>query len=352
MNNVTFRKALHLSALAGVGAVAFPTSSSAAEISLGMYMPFIIGGADSDNSAESQIGLGTTDTEFYVKGSETFENGVSVSVRFEFDAADGEANNTDEAEIEISGAFGLVSLGREDGPADLLNFGATNVKAWEFGSYDNTTGVPVNYSQYSGAPTNGNEAGLDSSDDVKIAYFTPRFAGLQIGASVSNSSEIISQTPATNARGFEAGVNYLRQLGEFEFGAAASYWTTDQSNDPQRYTLSAKAGYGGFLIAGSYADGQRPSGQDVTAWDIGLGYRIGPWSSHITYESGEADFHGIGTASGSAHLIHGGLAYNLGPGVTVGASIGVGSDEADQGSLNGGQSKDFTLFTTGIKVGF
>lgn len=353
LRGTIFKQGLKASAFAGVGIALLPQPSQAAEVKVGMYMPFLVGGADSDNQAENQIGLGTTDTEFYLTGSEMLENGIKVALRFEMNAdADTSEVNSDETEIEISGGFGLISLGHEDGPADLLNYGATNVKSWVFGSYNNTTGIPVNFSQYSGAPTTGNEAGLDSGDNVKAAYYTPRFYGVQFGASWSNTSEIIAQTPASNAEAVELGANFSHTFGGVELGTALTYWSTDQSHDAERYTISALLGFQNFGLAGSYAKGERPNGQDVLSWDIGLGYETDRWAAHITYEVGEADFLNAGTASGDADLLHMGVSYVLGPGITVGASLGFGSDEADQGSLNAGQSKDYTLFTTGILVSF
>ena len=209
------------SALAVAGLTVGAQESKAAEITLGMYMPFIVGGASSDLESEEQWGMGTTDTEFYVTGSETLENGISIAVKFQFDArGDLSANNTDETEIEISSSFGMLSLGHEDGPADLMNLGATKVKAWAFGSFANTTGVPVNYTSVSsfggllGGSATSNEAGLDTGDNVKMAYYTPRFSGFQGGIAWANTSEIISQGPTSNSRGYEAAVNYQGTFSE------------------------------------------------------------------------------------------------------------------------------------------
>jgi outer membrane protein OmpU len=340
------------SALAVAGLTVGAQKAEAAEISLGMYMPFIIGGADHDNDAYSQIGFGTTDTEFYVTGSETLENGIKVAVKFQFDAGDGESNNTDETEIEVSGSFGLLSLGREDGPADLMNLGATKVKAWAFGSFANTTGVPVNFTANSGAAT-GNEAGLDTSDDTKIAYYTPRWSGFQVGASWAKDNEIIACTGGNCGSGgsgtpnnddaWEVGANYMNTFGDFDIGVAASYF--DGADDADRWSIGALVGYAGFTASGQYSDGSRNSSTDVSTWDIGVGYSTGPWSAHLVYEYGDADYSG-GT-SGEASMIHAGAAYALGPGVSVGASVGFGNDQID-----GGADDDYTVFTTGIVVSF
>ena len=64
------------------------------------------------------------------------------------------------------------------------------------------------------------------------------------------------------------------------------------------------------------------------------------------YEHGEADPF-LGLASGDAEMIHAGVSYTLGAGVSVGASVGVGEDDSD-----GGPDKDYTTFTTGVVVSF
>jgi predicted porin len=341
------------SALAVAGLTVGAQKAEAAEISLGMYMPFIIGGADSDNNAENQIGLGSTDTEFYVTGSTTLENGIKVAVAFQFNAdqSTSPSTNTDEIEIAITGSFGKIELGHEDGAEDLMNLGATKVKVWAPGSFANTTGVPVNFTQYSGAATS-NEAGLDSGDAQKISYYTPRFAGVQVGVSWANTSEIISQTPGSNASHFGAGINYMNTFGDIDVGLAATYWTTDQSTDEDRWSLGAQFGYAGFGLSGQYSQGQRVSGQDVMTWDVGVNYTTGPWGVHLTYEYGEADFVNAATRSGDASMIHAGVSYALGPGITLGAGLGFGTDESDAGSSSGGADKDYTTFTTGIIVSF
>ena len=75
------------SALAVAGlTTAGAQKAEAAEISLSMYMPFVIGVNDSDVDTESQVGFGASDTELWVTGSETLENGIDVAVKFQFNA--------------------------------------------------------------------------------------------------------------------------------------------------------------------------------------------------------------------------------------------------------------------------
>ena len=338
------------SALAVAGlTTAGAQKAEAAEFSLGAYMPFIVGGADSDNEAENQKGMSATDTEVYVTGSTELENGISVAVKFQFKANEGTSGNVDENEIEVSGSFGMLSLGHEDGPADLMNLGATKTKAWAYGSFANTTGVPVNFTQYSNAATS-NEAGLDSSDAIKMAYYTPRFPGFQAGVAWAMTGEITGQTPGSNADHFEFGANYMNSFEGIDVGLAASYWMADASTagqvDADRWSLGAMLGYEGFTVSGQYSDGERFTGQDVMTWDIGVGYSTGPWGMHLTYEYGEADTL-LGQLSGDASMFHGGVSYALGPGVSTGAGIGFGNDDGDSGS-----DKDYVTFTTGLVVSF
>ena len=341
------------SALAVAGlTTAGAQKAEAAEISLNMYMPFVIGAADSDLEEENQLGFGATDTEFWVTGKETLENGIEVAVKFQFNADQNSSpsTNTDEIEIEVSGSFGLLSLGHEDGPEDLMNRGPQVIKSWAFGSLGtNGTGSPVALS----GVTN-NEANIDSSDDIKFAYYTPRWSGFQVGVAYSKETAIgytgTGQRPDTNTSGYAIGANYVNSFDGIDVALSGTYYAEDAdagpTNDPDRYTIGGEVGYMGFTVAADWADGTDSSNNDNTWWSLGVGYSTGPWSTHLTYEVGEQD---TGAGDIDNDLIHAGVAYALGPGVTVGGSIGFGNnDESEVGGID----KGYTVFTTGISVFF
>jgi hypothetical protein len=348
------------SALAVAGlTTAGAQKAEAAEISLNMYMPFVIGAADSDNEAENQFGFGATDTEFWVTGKETLENGIDVAVKFQFNADQNSSPsaNTDEIEIEISGSFGLLSLGHEDGPEDLMNRGPQVIKSWAFGSLGtNGTGSPV---ALSAIGATNNEANIDSSDAIKAAYYTPRWSGFQLGVAYSKESAIgytaTGQRPDSNTSGYAVGANYVNSFDGIDVALSGTYYAEDKDvgdvESADRYTIGAEVGYMGFTLAADWADGTASNGNDHQWWSVGGAYSTGPWSAHVTYEVGEADEFGS-NGSGENTLIHTGVAYALGPGVTVGASLGFGNVD-DSGLANDpDQDKDYTIFTTGVTVFF
>jgi len=352
------------SALAVAGlTTAGAQKAEAAEISLNMYMPFVIGAADSDNELENQFGFGATDTEFWVTGSETLENGIDVAVKFQFNADQNStpSTNTDEIEIEISGSFGLLSLGHEDGPEDLMNRGPQVIKSWAFGSLGtNGTGSPVALSVI--GATN-NEANIDSSDNIKAAYYTPRWSGFQLGVAYSKDTGIgytaTGQRPSNDASGYAIGANYVNSFDMIDVAVSGTYYVEDKEDggaieSPDRYTFGAEVGYAGFALAADWAEGTAGNGNEHEWWSVGVGYSTGPWSTHLTYESGEAQQYQT-TGKGENSLIHAGVAYALGPGVTVGASIGFGNvDDQNVDTSTGvvNEDKDYTIFTTGVTVFF
>lgn len=349
------------SALAVAGVAAGIQDAKAAEVSVGMYMPFIIGGADSDNKSENQIGMTSTDTEFYIDGSHTLENGIRVQAKFQLQASESNGGSVDENKIQVDGSFGRIDLGHEDGAEDLMNYGATKVKAFAFGSFANTTGSPVDFTEYSNAATS-NEAGLDSGDAVKINYFTPRFSGFQAGVTWANSSVISTQNPSNNSDHLGAGVNYQNTFGEVDVALGGTYYTV-ASSDAERWSVGTVIGFGNFSVAGQYSDGTRATNQDVKTWDVGVGYSTGPWAASLTYEYGEAKnlTWNSGTIAapviettnvkGEAQQVSAELSYAMGPGITVGAGLTFGKDEGIN-EMGGDADKDYAIVTTGIVVSF
>jgi predicted porin len=169
------------------------------------------------------------------------------------------------------------------------------------------------------------------------------------------------QRPANDATGWAAGANYVNSFDGIDVALSGTYYTEDQedpsttttgglisnngTDSADRWTIGAEVGYMGFTLAADYADGTSGSGNDNTWWSVGAGYGTGPWSTHLTYEVGESS-----NSSGDNEntLVHAGVAYALGPGVTVGASLGFGTRDYERDSSD----DDYTVFTTGVSVFF
>ena len=136
-------KKLLLGTTAIVGASFMATAAMAKpEVRLGGFMNFQFGvvSQDRDGYGPSPGGvLGTnpdrghdfiTDTEVIVRVSDKLDSGLAWSLKIELEAntddgADGnsDASNADEIVITLSGSWGQVFFGSEDGPADTMKVG-------------------------------------------------------------------------------------------------------------------------------------------------------------------------------------------------------------------------------------
>ncbi|MBK1671194.1 hypothetical protein CKO28_24635 [Rhodovibrio sodomensis] len=365
----------------GMGATAaHAQDDSGWSVGLSGYSNFMVGFADQDtptgNSAAGDASLrgGTgfhesdfdfsTDTEVEVNASVTLDNGIEAgfSTQFIGDAGSDEDNGVDEQIIYLDGSFGRVELGHEDGANDNMHYGATSVKAVYVGTYNNTTGSLVQF--------RGNAPVLtpfvDSSDNTKINYFTPRIAGVQAGVTYAPDADKDSFAPRRDAGTttdlFEGGVNYVNSFNGFDIAAAvtgayANSSTAGPSGDESWNVVpGVVVGYGGFEFGASVGFGDQ-SGQETIVYDAGVGYSTGPWSVSLTGIYSQADntnaFNGQ-TVEDEFYEVNAGINYALGPGVSIFTSVATG-EFTDEGRTTGGNrlsDNEYVSVVSGVGVSF
>lgn len=299
----------------------------------------------------------STDTEFEVNGEVTLDNGITagMSVEVEADNADGtnfDGDNIDENLIYLEGSFGRVEFGHEDGPADVMDYGATSVKAVFPGGYNNTTGTIIN--RIGGAPIT--PVLFDSSDGTKITYYTPRFSGFQAGLSLAPDSTQADPVAPVRQGGplqdhFEYGVNYVNSFNGFDLAASVTgnYGASPNpstAEDPYSITGGLVVGFGGFEFGGSYGYGENQNEDELQAFDLGVGYSTGPWSVSLTGIYSQIDFNAVNAENA---LTEGqlGVNYALGSGVSVFGTGTVGEHDNDTAVDN-----DYISLLSGVSVSF
>ena len=186
--------------LVGTAAVAMGLALAApanAQVSLdlGGHFKGYVSWLDQDTTAandERSIDI-LRETEIHFTGETTLDNGLTVGFHAEADVDDGEFAQ-DESYLYMSGTWGRVNFGSEDGAAYLMQVAAPSADS-------NVDGIrqyvnPVNYGLATANTTltGFNTGGLDydndaSTDADKITYMTPVFNGFQAG---------VSYTPDTN----------------------------------------------------------------------------------------------------------------------------------------------------------
>lgn len=336
--------------------------------------------------------------ELWFIGQTKLDNGTTVGIRIELEgwtqAAGGD--NLDEEYIFAFGDWGRIEFGATDSaayktvyaaPSALPGFSVAQHNSFVFSNGANT------------ANHNGYAAALDSglhSDTNRITYYTPRFAGLQLGISYT---PYLSPTAAAGACGYSQGAgagtgagpckanddawvngvsiggNYVNKFGDFGIAiyGAFSYAAFDRSftatstwnaigADWLQFGGGLNLSYGGLTLGGSFGwdNNGMIAGNETMFWTAGVMYATGPWAASFTYFGGTRNetapnvgatitaatgaliataMHGTNGAFGqdTTHYFQVAASYNLGPGVKVFAggilASNNGQTVAEQSSL-------------------
>ena len=357
---------LATTALAFAGAMAAGPALAADKMSIGVggYMQQWFGAASVDDS-DNKIEGGTaqqSDSEIHFKGKLEADNGLTFSVKVELEgnnnAAEDKATSIDESQLTVSGAFGRIVLGAEDGASTLTHHGNQDV------------GVTLNcgdshkwINDNTGCSHNGfGTAGHGHGDKNSISYFSPRLNGVQFGATYIpdrtqetewdplNDNETDAWSIGGNYVGDFGGANIAVSLGHYQ---ASQTHATDKRDDRTFSNFGLQVGFGAFGFDVAYAEndggqymanGKKNEGSDWETMSAGVNYTDGPMAvslSHMGAEDGEGDNKNTTMLS---------LSYSLAPGVDSKTSIfgtevnsRIGSDK---------RTIEGTAFVTGFVIGF
>ena len=323
---------------------------------------------DQNSSSSRGIHLETDDVEIHFNVSGEADNGLKYGLKVEHDADASTA--TDEIRLRFSGAFGIIDLGSEDGAADLMTYGGENLLSGQ-GGFD---GGPSSVLNQIGLPTGPDLIG-DTSDANKITYYTPRFAGVQVGASYtpdsgSDNSDAISSGDASQvANVIEGGINYVQDFDgigvAFGLVGLSGEPDNDASNTVEDYKAWAVGGtvsFQGFSIGAGYGDsgdgGQtKGNGADSGSfWDVGLGYSNGPLTIGAGYFNGDKE-NTTGTGDSDVDFYTVGANYAVAPGLDVYAEYDyVDLNNPAYTTVDGDGvlrlKNDASIFMVGTKISF
>ena len=190
----------------------------------------------SSNQGNTVDGTSTdTDSEIKVTFSNQTDSGLSLS--FVSELGTDEGDTPDEASLSISGGFGKLVLGENDGVGDNYGIAATDLIAEEA----QATGVD------SLTLTKADIAGL-GADSPKIAYHLPAMGGLTAGLSHTNSG------PAGSSDTTQYGVQYAMDAGGAAITIGAATGTTENSTqDIDSQNMGIKVVSGNISAAVSQA---------------------------------------------------------------------------------------------------
>lgn len=234
---------------------------------------------DQDGSARSTDILRDTDVTF--SGETTLQNGLTVGVLVNADGDAGDGFAVEDSFAYLSGDWGRLSMGMEDGAAFLLQVAAPSAD-------DNVDGMetfvtPFNFSATSLAGTNFETEvstfGIDYDNDLtagidKLTYLTPVvLGGLQAG--ISYTPDVANFDPSSRSLSGNNTDHVLDEYGEaWEIGARF------ENTPSESLTYIIGAGYTSVQTEQTNASSTIDT---YNEWNIGLDLDIGNYGIGAVY---------------------------------------------------------------------
>lgn len=337
-------------------------------------------------------------TEVHFGGETTLDNGLTVGMHVEADADTGDGFGIDESYAYMSGGWGRVNFGGEDGAAYLLQVEAPSADANLDGlrqdvnpiNYANLqTGAAVTDNVLTALNVNGSVGGLDYDQDIsgssdKLTYLSPIMNGFQVGVSYTPDVAEASSEDAANeddaddtlGAGWDVAARYEGQFNNVGVILGAGYSSVDLessnaqagadnfSDDRTAWNVGADFDIGPFGIGAAYMVddyGSDPVSatqerDDEETWVVGADYTTGPFKLGVSY----MDVNNVANIDGTdsdvtkgvdAQRWTGGVIYTYGPGMTFRGSVSnVDFDHVD--ALTTGDSVDATSVLLGTQIDF
>ncbi|MDD9993367.1 MAG: porin [Rhodospirillales bacterium] len=318
----------------------------------------------SDQTPDTTGGDVKTDAEIHFNGRATTDNGMKIHARVELEGQndttftnDGsKADPIDEYFLSVSGSFGQIILGGTGGaPVKMLTglSGSWATGVGETLSFDVNSWVP----SAAGGPTHYylQHSRLDTGDNEKVTYISPKLAGFQIGASYGPLGH--NSDGDSNGRnkldshhdGFEVAASYGGKFGDVGFGIGAgmtSYQGADGKAEDDRsdWLVAGRLDFGGgFRVAAAHKQVTNESkAQQSQLTDVGVRYIAGANSFSLTGVMGEMD-----NDDRSYTAVMGSYARAMGPGVKWHLNLIHTESQADNGDENTG-----LILVSGLRVKF
>jgi hypothetical protein len=230
-----------------------------------------------------------SDSEIKFVFSNKTDNGLDVSMKQEL-LSDGGDTTVQESALYISGGFGKIQLGSDDGindgsipsaPNDLVSEEMFSV------SSGNNLGI-----------TNGDMANLGGNDN-KVAYYTPAMGGLTAGASFADSGEV-GATDTT-----EYGLGYsMEAAGASIYLSYATGTTENATQDVDSSTVGVTVKTGGitFAIAQAQYEAENDDEQGTSAavkFNVADGMTLAGYTAEV-----DDDISGEEYSNSGAELIY------------------------------------------------
>jgi hypothetical protein len=343
---MTFKKTLAvttaLSAVALLSAHA-AVAAEAPKLKFGGYQEVYFGAGDvtagTSNSGtptykgskieDGQFGIVTYgELKFEAKGKT--DSGMKWGAKYELALDDAQSDGkagADEAGIYMSGSWGRLEIGNNDGAADKMQI--------DGGLEFNTIGSNVigAFFETRGSNSLRGEDGInvgENSDETKLVYYTPRVSGFQAGISWGPNASAKGTNADIDGNGkgqgfWEAGVSYKGKAGGMKYevaGVATHQYDADDDFGGDGWGIGATVHNGPFGFAAGYSKNEdwRKNGSEQTAWSVGANYSAGAMTAALVYVDSELDVDSS-TNKDEFNSLSLQIGYNLGGGLTTAVGI-------------------------------
>jgi predicted porin len=316
-------------------------------------------GATKNNSSCNHHHQGMMqDTLLDFNGSTALDNGLTVTVHVQLRgiAASSSTDTEKRSYVEFRGNFGEVRFGDQDDARVTMSLTAPTAGS--------LFGVNTPFFAFTNNPvgTNSTSLPIDVHRAQRIAYFSPRIAGVRLGASYTPDSRKgnlsspglpTDNDAGQNSQHWDIALDYDQKFGDFKvlaYGAVSGTHqeaprgglTTTPVVSPYAYAGGAQVSWGPFSFGGDYelVTNHRSTGTAATntgggrlddhVFDLGFLYTRGPFSVSIdwsrgTYRGFAGSNGGVCTVACSADSILNTeelvFDYVLGPGIAIGAAL-------------------------------
>ena len=288
------------------------------------------------------------DAEVIFSGSTTLDGGIlpiqQVGVTVDLEASQ-QGDQIDESYMWLGGQFGQLRLGSFDGAMNVMGVYPAGVGAPGHGLF---------YESHSAVDTTafGQGAfglGFDG-DSAKIAWYSPKFVGVKIGASFTPEadSDDRATSRATNDAGQQSevvgiGGNWSGEFGGANVSVGAGYTAGTAEapaageQDQEEWIVGLRASIGPVSVGGNYStDNKGMKGNNgLTTVAVGASYSaLEPVTLGIRYGLTSRG-QGAGNADLDSSAVSLGISMPLGGGVTGGGEVQFWDLETSDGPNQG-----------------
>ena len=262
----------------------------------------------------------------------------------------------------LEGGFGRFEIGGTDGAAFKMHY----TSPW-FVPGNGLDSPNILNAVLAASAFRHSTFSLMAADANKVTYFTPRFAGFQLGGSYTpetsfngpnpNGLGLLPNTAVNIGDVFEIALNYAGSFGGVDVGADAFYVSGESgptAADPEELGFGLNLGMAGFTLGGAWYQSEdllvasvpvpSAAGVEEEVWTVGLSYGTGPWTVGVAYLTDEISSPGF---SAEIESWQAGGGYNLGSGVDVGVDVQMSTI-----NIGGGADIDSTSAGLVLSIGF